>query len=428
MHQPTGSTFPLQDKSLFKIRMLNWLRRFNIFSLLDNSGYSLPHQHYEYLAAAGCRRLHHFHTLNGLNESVRPGNWYFGHFAYSLAESLYGLTPKADSVGFPPVSFFEPQIVVAIQGEAVIVYAEDADRAWNEINAAGDEPPAFAGSVEVQLHTNREQYLADVRKIQQHILRGDCYELNYCIEFSSDNASADPAALFYRLMEVSPAPFSVLYRLDDSYLICSSPERFLKKDGQALLSQPMKGTAPRNHDNHTADDLAKQNLALNAKERAENVMIVDLVRNDFSQVCEPASVSATDLFAIHSFPQVHQMVSTVRGRLMSNVQPSDVIRATFPMGSMTGAPKKRVVELIYQYERSARGIFSGAVGYFKPNGDFDFNVVIRSIMYNSSRKYLSYQVGSGITFYSVPEKEWEECMLKALGIKKVLTTASTSII
>jgi para-aminobenzoate synthetase component 1 len=144
------------------------------------------------------------------------------------------------------------------------------------------------------------------------------------------------------------------------------------------------------------------------------------VRNDLSKICEEASVQVEELFGIYSFPQVHQMVSTVSGRLRNDIHFIEAIKATFPMGSMTGAPKKRVMQLIEQYEQTRRGIFSGAVGYITPEGDFDFNVVIRSIMYNEANKYLSFQAGSAITFYSDPEKEYEECLLKAAAIKKVL--------
>jgi para-aminobenzoate synthetase component 1 len=149
-------------------------------------------------------------------------------------------------------------------------------------------------------------------------------------------------------------------------------------------------------------------------------MVVDLVRNDLSRICLPDSVRVEELYGIYSFPQVHQMISTIKGRLAPGTGFAAAIRATFPMGSMTGAPKNRVVGLIRQYERTRRGIFSGAVGYCRPEGDFDLNVVIRSILYNQEGSYLSYLVGSGITFYSDPVLEYEECLLKAEGMKKAL--------
>ena len=148
-------------------------------------------------------------------------------------------------------------------------------------------------------------------------------------------------------------------------------------------------------------------------------MVVDLVRNDLSKICREGTVQVEELFGIYSFPQVHQMISTITGELQPGLSFADIIKQTFPMGSMTGAPKKKVMELIEQYENTRRGIFSGAVGYIKPGGDFDFNVVIRSILYNQATQYLSYLVGSAITFYSKAAEEYEECLLKAEALKKV---------
>jgi para-aminobenzoate synthetase component 1 len=206
-------------------------------------------------------------------------------------------------------------------------------------------------------------------------------------------------------------------------LLCASPERFLKKQGERILSQPIKGTSPRITGNKVDDDEQRKELHDSAKERSENVMVVDLVRNDLSKVCVEGTVHVDELYGIYSFPQVHQMISTVSGELRKDRNFADIIRATFPMGSMTGAPKKMVMELIERYEKTRRGIFSGAVGYISPGDDFDFNVVIRSIMYNSTSRYLSFQAGSGITFYSDPAKEWEECILKAEAMKFVLQSA-----
>ncbi|HEU4607493.1 MAG TPA: anthranilate synthase component I family protein, partial [Chitinophagaceae bacterium] len=267
---------------------------------------------------------------------------------------------------------------------------------------------------------SREDYLDKVEALQQHIRRGDCYEINFCQEFYLENIHADPIALYRRMTAASPNPFSALYRVQDAHLVCASPERFIQKTGDAIISQPIKGTIQRSSSAADADELNRQALASSSKDRAENVMIVDLVRNDFSRICSDGSVQVEELFGIQTFPQVHHLVSTVRGMLRTDIDFAAIIRACFPMGSMTGAPKKRVMELIDTYEVSRRGIFSGAVGYIDPKGDFDFNVVIRSIMYNAQTGYLSYQAGSGITHYSNPQLEYDECLLKASAIKKVL--------
>ena len=219
---------------------------------------------------------------------------------------------------------------------------------------------------------------------------------------------------------VSPNPFSAFYKVAHNYLLCASPERYLKKVEDKIYSQPIKGTSKRELNNLIEDENNKMNLLNSEKERAENVMIVDLVRNDLSKICMEGSVKVEELFGIYSFPQVHQMISTISGDLKNDRDLADIFRATFPMGSMTGAPKKKVMELIELYEKTKRGIFSGALGYITPEGDFDFNVVIRSILYNSSDKYLSIQAGSAITFNSNAEKEYEECLLKIEAMKKAL--------
>ena len=257
--------------------------------------------------------------------------------------------------------------------------------------------------------------------MQNHILRGDCYEINFCQEFYAKKAIIDPLHIYQKLSAISPNPFSAFYRVDDKYLLCASPERYLLKKENQILSQPIKGTAPRQFGEEELDEQQKKALQQSHKERSENVMIVDLVRNDLSKICEEGSVMADELFGIYTYPQVHQMISTISGKISKNISFSDIIRATYPMGSMTGAPKKRVMELIEQYEHTKRGLFSGAVGYISPEGNFDFNVVIRSIFYNQPAQYLSYQVGSAITFYSDAEKEYEECLLKAAAIEKVLS-------
>ena len=219
---------------------------------------------------------------------------------------------------------------------------------------------------------------------------------------------------------MSPTPFACFYKLEDQYLLCASPERYLQKKGNTLISQPIKGTIKRDLLNEEADKQLIARLQQSEKDRSENVMVVDLVRNDLSRVCKEGTVEVEELFGVYSFPQVHQMISTIKGELKEGINLADVLKASFPMGSMTGAPKRRVLELIEQFERTKRGLYSGAVGYIDPEGNYDFNVVIRSLFYNATTRYLNYQVGGGITFYSDAEKEYEECLLKASAIQQVL--------
>jgi len=349
-------------------------------------------------------------------------SWLFGHLSYDLKNEIEALcSGRIDQVGFPDLFFFEPEVIIRLSGDEMNIEADDAAAIFDQVEKTVNTPlPPSDSIVEIKNRISKEQYVDYVQKLQKHIARGDCYEVNFCQEFFAEKAIIDPLFVYKKLSGASPNPFSALYRVHDKWLICASPERFLKRNGSTVISQPIKGTSRRVTDDMNEDELNKQTLYNSTKDRSENVMVVDLVRNDLAKVCREGTVHVDELFGIYSFPQVHQMISTVSGELKPQASFEEIIRATFPMGSMTGAPKKRVMELIEQYEQTRRGIFSGAVGYITPNGDFDFNVVIRSIMYNDSSKYLSFQAGSGITFYSQAEQEWEECLLKAEAIKKVL--------
>jgi para-aminobenzoate synthetase component I len=422
-NEPYSSrSFPVNDPEVFKTKMLNWIKKFNIFCLLDNHNYSFQPHRYEWLAGAGADEFisSDRDAFSSIDAMTSRGNWTFGHIAYEQGAAWLGMDPqKRDPVGFPLFYFFRPVHVLLFKGGVLTIHSSDAEIVYQQILATeisfqSNQP------VELQQRLTRKEYLEKIRLLKAHIQRGDCYEINFCQEFFGEQASIDPASLYRDLCQASPNPFNGFYRVNDSYLLCASPERFLYRSGQDIYSQPMKGTSGRSAE-PGEDERSKKDLLESEKDRSENVMVVDLVRNDLSRFCEDGSVKVEELFGIYSFPRVHQLVSTVKGRIQPNVYLSHIIRSAFPMGSMTGAPKIRVVELIDQYEPTSRGIFSGSIGYINPSGDFDFNVVIRSIMYNEAAGYLSYQVGSGITFYSEAEKEWEECLLKGEAIKKVLT-------
>lgn len=407
--------------------MLNWLRPFSIFCYLDNQQYQIEPHHADCLVGVGVNSFFEGNDISVVNEFVQQKQWVFGHLSYDLKAEIHHLpSTKKDNIGFPLFYFFQPQVVLEIKADELRIYAKNAKGIFDEIMSS---PVARDTALTVNVDTvpvlNKQAYIEKIKILREHIRRGDCYEINFCNEFFSENAVIDSFSCFQNLIRVSPNPFSAFYRLNDNFLLCASPERFLSKKGSKIFSQPMKGTIRRDQHSESGDQALKEALLHSKKDQAENVMVVDLVRNDLTKICKPASVTVDELYGIYSFPQVHQMISTVSGELLDEISFADIIAATFPMGSMTGAPKYRVMQLIDEYEPSARGIFSGAVGYFDPNGDFDFNVVIRSIMYNQLSRYLSYQVGSGITFYSEAEKEWEECLLKAEAIKKVLTFRPT---
>ncbi|RYZ97800.1 MAG: anthranilate synthase component I family protein, partial [Sphingobacteriaceae bacterium] len=267
-------------------------------------------------------------------------------------------------------------------------------------------------------------YIATANQIKQHISRGDIYVTNFCQEFYADDAAIDPLDTFFKLNSISPNPFSCFFKLRDKFILCASPERFLAKRGTQLISQPIKGTAKRSIDEHE-DKQNKDSLKLHTKELQENVMIVDLVRNDLTRSARQGTVKTEELFGIYSFAQVHQMISTVVCELDEQITAVQAVKNTFPMGSMTGAPKLSSMKLMEHYERSKRGVYSGAMGYFSPDNDFDFNVVIRTLLYNAENGYLSFQTGSAITFHADAEQEYEECLLKAKAILEVLGLPST---
>jgi para-aminobenzoate synthetase component 1 len=421
----------IANQEHLKQQLLHFSQQYTAACLLDNHTYASPLSSFNFLWAAGCIQQftltvpQQFSSAADFLAAYR-GNWVFGHLAYSLGGLLHGIhttVPSAD--GFAPLSFFVPQYVVKSDaGRLQLIVQNDDDPylVWQQITHRQVPGPIQGAPVIMQPRLTREAYIEKIEALRRHILRGDCYEINFCQEFFAEQVPENLCGetLYQSLVQASPNPFAAYYRQQGSTLMCASPERFLAKRGNRLISQPIKGTAPRNPANAAADRQQALDLRNSTKERSENVMVVDLVRNDLSQICLRGTVQVDELFGVYSYPQVHQMISTVSGRLADGVGFIDILKAVFPMGSMTGAPKNRVMQLIDAYEGANRGLFSGSVGYFSPDGDFDFNVVIRSLLYNNLTRYLSYQVGSGITWYSKPASEYEECLLKAKAIQKVL--------
>ncbi|HSN08894.1 MAG TPA: anthranilate synthase component I family protein [Hanamia sp.] len=347
-------------------------------------------------------------------------DWIFGHLSYDLKNEIEDLSSEnEDHIGFEDFYFFVPEIVFIVSEQSVNIGADEAINTKDIFDKILSIPATENTFTRAELKSkfSKEEYLETVQKLQQLILRGDCYEICFCQEFFAENIKVDPVSVFNKLSEISPNPFSAFYKSGEKFLMCASPERFLKKTNDFIISQPIKGTSRRSA---FSDEEEKLSLKSNEKERAENIMIVDLVRNDLSKICVEGSVTVKEFLEIYSFPHVHQMISTIAGKLTKNISLSDIFYATFPMGSMTGAPKRRVLELIEKFEKTKRGLFSGSVGYITPNGDFDFNVVIRSILYNEKNRYLSIPAGSAITWKSNAEKEFEECELKIEGMKKAL--------
>ena len=404
--------------------MLDWAKRSGILLFLDSNNYQLPYGNYECLLAVGVADtiIAGGGELN-IGQLQRVEDWIFGHICYdhkNLIEAKL-VSSHAEKTGFPLSYFFVPQTVCYINKEQTALTIEsfdDSGAIYREINTVYEERKVDIPKLQFTSVTDKERYLETIGKLRTHIADGDCYEINYCTEGFCENVDVDPFQVFNALNRLSPAPYAAYYRLNDKYMMCASPERYLRRNGDQILSQPIKGTARRDKD-PSKDAEIKDQLRNDIKERAENVMIVDLVRNDLARCCETGSVGVEELFGIYTFPQVHQMVSTVTGTVKENMSFAGLIQNTFPMGSMTGAPKFKVMQLIDVYEQTRRELFSGTVGYIAPNGDFDFNVVIRSLFYNAGTKYLSYQTGGAITYDSDAEKEWEEMRLKAWALERI---------
>ncbi|MCC6722898.1 MAG: anthranilate synthase component I family protein [Saprospiraceae bacterium] len=425
--------FPLPIGHDFKQRAFRWASQFEVSCYLDSNGYQgVVGSEHDCLLAVGVASQLLLKTEAGAFNALKNyvdghQDWLFGYLTYDLKNDVEPrLSSKNhDGIGFPALHFFQPAVVMEIAQQSVTIHSltDLPQLLYKTINSLPHTVRVGAirnpqSAIRNRIH--KADYLETIQAIRQHILRGDIYEMNFCQEFFAEDCLIDAPAVFQKLNGLGKAPFSGYYRLADRHLLCASPERFLKKIGSKLISQPIKGTRRRGR-TVEEDAALRQQLYQSQKDRSENVMIVDLVRNDLARSCRAGSVLVDELYGIYPFEQVLQMISTVSGELLPDVHPVDAIRRSFPMGSMTGAPKVRSMELIEQYEQTKRGLYSGAVGYFTPQGDFDFNVVIRSILYNAADRFLSFQAGGAIVFDSEPESEYEESLLKAQGMFKVLS-------
>ncbi len=421
--------YPSSQKGAYwQQKAIQWAIGFSHLHFFTHNNYAenYPYGGFQTLLAAGAetivplRKGQIFKDLYDFHASRK--DWLIGYLGYDLkneTEKLYSHHPNC--TGFPDALFYVPQHLIWFREDGLEIASLDDPEAVFQAIVQTDVPvpvtPLFEGNM--QTRTTQETYLQTVQKLHEHILDGDVYEINYCVEFFAENAKLQPLQAFQQLMQLSPMPFSVFGKNENQYLLCASPERFLKKTDNRLISMPIKGTIRRGQ---TPEEDARQKdyLRHSEKERAENMMIVDLVRNDLARSSMPGSVQVEEMFGIYSFATLHQMISTVTAQLRPSCTWTDAIRHAFPMGSMTGAPKIKSMELIEQYEDARRGLYSGTVGYVTPAGDFDLNVVIRSILYNADTQYLSFSVGSAITYDSVPEQEYAECLLKAQTMQRAL--------
>jgi len=426
----TTSKHKLKSISTFKRQLLAWSQQFDDVLWLDSNDYPQKESSYDAILAVDAFtsiKTDYFNAFEKLKEYQTVTNdWIFGYLTYDLKNDLEDLkSENFDGLHFPDLFFFQPKKLFLLKGNMLeIQYLkmvdDEVNNDLNEIHQIPDYTPSnISSAVKIKLRIHKDEYFEKLNSMLAHIHRGDIYEANFCQEFYAEDTTIEPVETYNKLNQISHPPFATFLKLNDKYLLSASPERYIKKEGNTIISQPIKGTAKRS-DNIIEDQQLKKELENSEKERSENIMIVDLVRNDLSQTALKGSVKVEELCKVYTFNQVHQMISTITSQVSDKTHPVDVISSTFPMGSMTGAPKISAMKIIETLEETKRGLYSGAVGYFTPNNDFDFNVVIRSILYNATNKYVSYSVGGAITAKSDPLSEYEECLVKAKAMREVL--------
>jgi para-aminobenzoate synthetase component 1 len=415
----------------FKQQLLLWSNAFREVVFLDSNQYHQTYTSYDCVLAIDAftsLKTDFHHAFEELHQyQSQTNDWLFGYLSYDLKNNTEALqSTNFDGLEFPDLFFFQPKKLFLLKGnqlemQYLKVCGHEMESDFIEIiNFTMTSISHLPTSIAIEARISKEKYLQKVQKMLEHIQLGDIYEANFCMEFYAENAEVNPIAIYQKLNAISEPPFAVYFKNAHHYLASASPERYLKKEGEKVISQPIKGTSKR-ISAIDLDNKSKHDLFENPKERSENIMIVDLVRNDLSRTATKGSVEVEELCKIYTFKQVHQMISTLVSKVAHTTSPTEIIKTTFPMGSMTGAPKISAMQIIEDLEETKRGLYSGAVGYFTPNNDFDFNVVIRSILYNSDKKYLSFSVGSAITSLSEPEKEYDECLLKAKAMFDVVS-------
>ena len=419
----------IENPIVFKKQVLDWSQQFREVVFMDSNDYPQEFSSFDAILAVDAFTLiqtdYHnaFEDLQQYQQNTK--DWLFGYLSYDLKNDSEDLqSNNFDGLDFPDLFFFQPKKLFLLKGNQVVIHYlnlcdDEVEEDWNAILSSTAYTTIESSVLTVQPRISKESYIEKVTALLAHLHRGDLYEANFCMEFYAENATINPLEKFEKLNAISQTPFAVYFKNNKQFLLSATPERYLRKEGEHLISQPIKGTAKRFSD-PSEDQESKEKLASDPKERSENIMITDLVRNDLSRTAQKGTVQVQELCGIYSFQQVHQMISTITSKLDDKYSLIDVLKLTFPMGSMTGAPKISAMKIIEELEATKRGLYSGAIGYFSPNGDFDFNVVIRSILYNQDKKYVSFSVGSAITSLSNPEDEYEECMLKARAMHEVL--------
>tara|TARA_B100001093_G_C26846731_1_gene1023166 strand:- start:563 stop:1846 length:1284 start_codon:yes stop_codon:yes gene_type:complete len=422
------SSFSIGEVSLFKRKLLHWANQFKVFICLDNNEASHLSSSVEFVVGVDKVR-----ELSLTNEALQfkqleefqhtSSGSIYGYLAYDLKNELEQLHSKnPDHLEMPNTYFFEPRYTFHVSDGRCTINRSTLEsiQLMDQINAIDlTEPIERSNDLEWKSRMSKEAYIQHLKSIKNDILEGTVYELNFCRELYANTHNFNSLAAFLKINENAKAPFSAYLKMLNHHVLSFSPERFMKHENRKIISQPIKGTLKKGS-NIKENKKRKLDLFNDEKERAENVMIVDLVRNDFAKSAMPGTVKVDELFGIYEFENIIQMISTVSAHLKQDIHPLQALRNAYPMGSMTGAPKVMAMHLIDHYEQVKRGVYSGALGYINTDLSYDFNVLIRTLIFNEKKGYLSLQVGGAITYDAIPENEWEETLVKANSILKYL--------
>ncbi|HLW40449.1 MAG TPA: chorismate-binding protein [Brumimicrobium sp.] len=321
---------------------------------------------------------------------------------------------KKDKIGFPKIGFFVPRYVVEIDKKGTLTYLKGNKNGYSSRKIDGflnHSKGESRNQVQLESQLTQSEYLTQINALQADMNREKVGVVVFCQEFYAEKQEINPKTTYFQLNQKSKSPFSCFVQWNEKYVLSASPERFIKKEGTKLITQPIKGTAKRGK-TQEEDEAFKNRLLSSEKEIEENTLVVEGIKNDLMQVAKKETVDVESFSQIHSFETVHQLISTISAEIEPETSFGTILKTVFPMGSMVGFPKEKALKLLDKYEAFNRGLYSGTIGYIQPNGNFDFNVVIRSILYDDENKTIICPVGGGITLQSSPEDEYNECLIK----------------
>ena len=433
----TRSSFPVDNLIDLKTKILNWVRTTYVDNVnksqpicyLDSNQHQDKYGKFEALLAIGSTQELKMNTpgcidaLQGFHEETQ--DWLLGYLSYDLKNEIEDVSSfNEDLQQAPELFFFQPEKLLILRKNMIEFHypkelQDVVHHDLESIERQNTEVDHQKININIRQVFSRTDYTNAVNGILEHIQLGDIYEMNFCQSFYAKHVQLSPIKIFQKLNDIARSPFAAFCQFDDHHILSASPERYIQRTGEKLISQPIKGTAKRSK-NKALDKEISLGLQNDPKERAENIMITDLVRNDLARTAEKGSVRVEELCGLYSFRTVHQLITTISSQIRKGTRLNEILKTTFPMGSMTGAPKLSAMNIIEEFEHNKRGIYSGSIGYISPHGDLDLNVVIRSILYNKKNQQLSLAVGSAITYQSEPQKEYEECLLKAEALLKAL--------